>query len=125
MASRRPRHLERRGELSGERMLNSIGRLRRGFGSSLALSLAGAMSAGEPLLAADGSGPQRFLNCAAQCFEPFLRQELSQFDLVRQRGAIGGSERLAPGDAPATIWQSSAATSRSAASPIDTSCGSG
>jgi hypothetical protein len=66
-------------------MLSSTARLRRGFGSSLALWLAGAMSAGEPLLAADGSGPRLFLNCTAECFEPFLRQELSHFDLVRDR----------------------------------------
>lgn len=70
-------------------MLNSIGRLRRGFGSSLALSLAGAMSAGEPLLAADASGPPALLNCAAECFEPFLRQEQSHFDLVRDRHQAG------------------------------------
>jgi len=43
------------------------------------------MFAGEPLLAADGGSPQLFLNCTAECFEPFLRQELSNFDLVRDR----------------------------------------
>lgn len=40
---------------------------------------------GEPLLAAESGGPQLFLNCTTECFEPFLRQQLSNFDLVRDR----------------------------------------
>jgi hypothetical protein len=60
-------------------------RSTRGVLGSLALSLAGAIGGERPLLAAAASSPQLFLNCTAECFELFLRQELSHFDLVRDR----------------------------------------
>lgn len=35
--------------------------------------------------AAPPEGARLFLNCATECFEPYLRQQLSSFDLVRDR----------------------------------------
>lgn len=53
--------------------------------TALGLTLAGTLGGEGSLLAAEAAGPKLFLNCATDCFEPYLRQELSNFDLVRDR----------------------------------------
>lgn len=51
----------------------------------LGFALAATLGDEESLLAAEAGAPQVFLNCTTDCFEPYLRQELSNFDLVRDR----------------------------------------
>jgi len=60
--------------------INSMGRVWLS-----AAVVTGALLADRALHAADAGGPQLFLNCTTDCFEPYLRQELSNFDLVRDR----------------------------------------
>jgi hypothetical protein len=49
------------------------------------LALAFAAMAPTSVEASELDEPRVFLNCASECFEPYLRQELSAFDLVRDR----------------------------------------
>ncbi len=49
--------------------------------------VAWALTQSSSARATEPEGPRVFLNCAAECFETFLRQELSAFTMVRDRHA--------------------------------------